>query len=153
MKVARRGTWDVRTDSTNGRPLVATLSNAEIARTLKEIRTLMEFAGEPFFKFMAYERAAETLENAAPASQLIASGELQGLPGIGKTIAARVAELLETGTIAFRDELAAKYPTTLIDVLGVQGIGMKTAQALFKDRGVASLADLERAVDAGNSTA
>ena len=128
---------------------MATLSNAEIARTLKEIRTLMEFAGEPFFKFMAYERAAETLENAAPASQLIASGQLQGLPGIGKTIAARIAELLETGTIAYRDELAAKYPTTLIDVLGVQGIGMKTAQMLFKDRGIASLADLERAVDAG----
>lgn len=128
---------------------MATLSNAEIARTLKEIRTLMEFAGEPFFKFMAYERAAETLENAAPASQLIASGELQGLPGIGKTIAGRIAELLESGTIAYRNELAAKYPTTLIDVLGVQGIGMKTAQSLFKEQGIASLADLERAVDAG----
>ena len=149
MKVARLGAWDVRTDSTNGRPLVATLSNAEIARTLKEIRTLMEFAGEPFFKFMAYERASETLENAAPAAQLIASGELQGLPGIGKTIAGRIAELLETGTIAYRDELAATYPTTLIDVLGVQGIGMKTAQALFKEQGIASLADLERAVDSG----
>ncbi len=109
----------------------------------------MEFAGEPFFKFMAYERAAETLENAAPAAGLVASGALQGLPGIGKTIAARIAELLETGTIAYRDELAARYPPTLIDVLGVQGIGMKTAQALFREQGIASLPDLERAVDAG----
>jgi len=124
-------------------------SNAEIARTLKEIRTLMEFAGEPFFKFMAYERAAETLENAAPAAQLIATGEIQRLPGVGKTIAARVAELLETGTIAYRDELAAEYPLTLMEVLGVPGIGMKTAQALFKERGVASLGDLERAVNSG----
>ncbi len=110
----------------------------------------MEFAGEPFFKFMAYERAAETLENAAPAAGLIASGALQGLPGIGKTIAARIAELLDTGTIAYRDELAARYPPTLIDVLGVQGIGMKTAQTLFREQGIASLADLERAVDAGS---
>jgi len=124
-------------------------SNAEIARTLKEIRTLMEFAGEPFFKFMAYERAAETLENAAPAAQLIATGEIQRLPGVGKTIAARVAELLETGTIVYRDELAAEYPLTLMEVLGVPGIGMKTAQALFKERGVASLGDLERAVNSG----
>ena len=128
---------------------MATLSNAEIARALKEIRTLMEFAGEPFFKFMAYERAADSIENAAPAAGLIASGELQGLPGIGKTIAARIAELLETGRIAYRDELAAKYPPTLVDVLGVQGIGMKTAQTLFREQGIASLADLERAVDAG----
>ncbi len=127
----------------------ASLSNADIARALKEIRTLMEFAGEPFFKFMAYERAAETLENAAPAAQLLASGELQGLPGIGKTIAARIAELLETGTIAYRDELAARYPLTLLEVLGVQGIGMKTAQAMFSELGIASLADLERALDTG----
>jgi len=128
---------------------VRTLSNAEIARTLKEIRTLMEFAGEPFFKFMAYERAAETLENAAPAASLVASGELQRLPGIGKTIAARIVELLETGSIAYRDELAATYPLTLVDMLGVQGIGMKTAQTLYREQGIASLADLERAVDAG----
>jgi len=125
------------------------LSNAEIARTLKEIRMLMEFAGEPFFKFTAYERASETIENAAPAAQLLASGELLKLPGIGKTIGARIAELLETGTIAYRDELAQKYPLTLLEVLGVQGIGMKTAQALFAEAGIASLADLEKALDAG----
>ncbi|GAC1567088.1 MAG: DNA polymerase/3'-5' exonuclease PolX [Vulcanimicrobiaceae bacterium] len=124
-------------------------SNAEIARTLKEIRTLMEFAGEPFFKYMAYERAAETLEHAAPAAQAIAANELQRLPGIGKTIAARIGELLETGTIAYRDELAARYPLTLVDVLAVQGIGMKTAQTLFTELGIASLPDLERALDAG----
>jgi DNA polymerase (family 10) len=109
----------------------------------------MEFAGEPFFKFMAYERAAETLENAAPAAQLLASGELQALPGIGKTIAGRIAELLETGTIAYREELAARYPLTLLEVLGVQGIGMKTAQALFAEFGIASLADLEAALESG----
>ncbi len=124
-------------------------SNAEIARTLKEIRVLMEFAGEPFFKFMAYERAAETLENAPPAAQLLATGELQTLPGIGKTIAGRIAEMLESGSIAYREELAARYPPSLIEVLGVPGIGMKTAQALFKDQGIASLADLETALDAG----
>jgi len=125
------------------------LSNADVARMLKEIRTLMEFAGEPFFKFMAYERAAETIENAAPVRELVAGNELQKLPGVGKTIAGRVAELLETGTIAYRDELAARYPLTLLELLGVQGIGMKTAQALFNEQGIASLADLERAVDAG----
>jgi DNA polymerase (family 10) len=129
--------------------VAAVLSNAEIARILKEIRLLMEFAGEPFFKFMAYERAAETIENAAPVAQLMASDELRTLPGVGKTIAARIAELVETGRIAYRDELAATYPTTLLEVLGVQGIGMKTAQALFADHGIASLADLEQALDAG----
>ncbi len=109
----------------------------------------MEFAGEPFYKFMAYERAAETIENAPPVPELIAAGELQKLPGVGKTLAARITELVETGKIAYWEELAAAYPPTLVEVLGVQGIGMKTAQALFAEQGIASLADLERALDTG----
>ena len=43
-------------------------TNAEIADKLLRIRTLMEFAGEPFFKFMAYERAASAVQNAATGS-------------------------------------------------------------------------------------
>ena len=127
------------------------MTNAEIARKLKEIRTLMEFAGEPFFKFMAYERAAETLENAPPATMLSVE-ELTALPGIGKTIAGRIREIVESGTSPYYEELAATYPPTLLEVLGVSGIGMKTAQTLFREQGIASLADLERAVDAGALT-
>jgi DNA polymerase (family 10) len=125
------------------------VTNAEIARRLKEIRTLMEFAGEPFFKFMAYERAAETIENAAPLADLLAGGRLRELPGVGKTIAGRIAELCETGTCGYLEELRARYPSTLLEVLGVGGVGMKTAQLLFERLGVASLADLRRALEAG----
>jgi DNA polymerase (family 10) len=124
-------------------------SNAEIARRLLDIRTLMEFAGEPFFKFMAYERAASAVENAPPVADLISAGELQKLPGVGKTIGARIAEIAATGTSPYYEELAAAYPPTLIELLGVQGVGIKTAAALFRDHGIASLADLERALDAG----
>jgi DNA polymerase (family 10) len=129
--------------------MVELRSNAEIARLLKEIRTLMEFAGEPFFKFMAYERAAETIENAAPLAGLLAAGRLQEVPGVGKTIAGRIAELCTTGTCAYLEELRARYPSTLLEVLGVGGVGMKTAQLLFERLGVASLADLEAALAAG----
>jgi DNA polymerase (family 10) len=124
-------------------------TNAEIAQRLKEMRTLMEFAGEPFFKFMAYERAAETIENAPPLAEMVAGGRLQELPGVGKTIAGRIAELCATGTCDYLEELRARYPSTLIDVLGVQGVGMKTAQMLYEKAGIASLPDLERALAAG----
>ncbi len=124
-------------------------TNAEIARTLTRIRMLMEFAGEPFYKFMAYERAATAIENAPPAAGLIAAGELQKLPGIGKTIAARVEEIVSTGTCAYYEELTTRYPATLFEILGVSGIGMKTAQLLFEQFRIASLADLERALEAG----
>jgi DNA polymerase (family 10) len=126
-----------------------TPTNADVARLLNEIRVLMEFAGEPFFKFTAYERAAAAIENARPVGDLLGEGELEALPGIGKTIAARVREYVTTGRSEYREELAGKYPPTLLEVLGVQGIGMKTAQQLFESYGIASLADLERALEAG----
>ncbi len=129
--------------------MAATPTNADVARRLKEIRTLMEFAGEPFFKFMAYERAAETIENAAPLADVIAGGRLQELPGVGKTIAGRIADICATGTCDYLEELRARYPSTLIDVLGVQGVGMKTAQMLYEKFGVASLPDLENALAGG----
>jgi DNA polymerase (family 10) len=125
------------------------LSNAEIAKLLIQIRVLMEFAGQPFFKFMAYERAAETLENAAPVAELIVAGRLQELPGIGKTIAGRIEEIARTGTCGYLEELRQTYPPTLVEVLGVSGVGMKTAQQLFAQLGIASLADLENAIAAG----
>jgi DNA polymerase (family 10) len=125
------------------------IPNADIAKILKQMRTLMEFAGEPFFKFMAYERAAETLENAPPVAELAAAGRLQELPGIGKTIAGRIAEICTTGSCAYLQELSAKYPLTLVELLGVSGVGMKTAQQLFGTLGIASLADLEKALAVG----
>ena len=128
---------------------MATLTNREIADRLREIRILMEFAGEAFFKFMAYERAAETLENAAPLGADVDAERLTELPGVGKSIAARIATIAKTGTDPYLEELRAKYPSTLLEVLGVQGVGMKTAQQLFERLGVASLADLERALDEG----
>src|ERR1700738_661449 len=128
---------------------MATLTNREIADRLREIRTLMECAVEAFFRFMAYERAAETLENAAPLGADVDEARLTELPGVGKSIAARIATIARTGTEPYLEELRSKYPSTLLELLGVQGVGMKTAQQLFERLGIASLADLERALDEG----
>ncbi|GAC1571055.1 MAG: DNA polymerase/3'-5' exonuclease PolX [Candidatus Elarobacter sp.] len=67
---------------------------------------------------------------------------------MGKTIAGRIETIAKTGTEPYLDELRAKYPSTLLEVLAVQGVGMKTAQQLFERLGIASLADLERALEA-----
>ncbi|MDQ6932285.1 MAG: DNA polymerase/3'-5' exonuclease PolX [Candidatus Eremiobacteraeota bacterium] len=125
------------------------MTNAEIARRLIEIRTLMELAGEPFFKYTAYERAASAIENAAPVAELIARDDLRKLPGVGKSIAATVQELCEGGDSSYLTELHQKFPPSIFEVLGVAGIGTKTAALLYERYGIASLADLEKAVDGG----
>lgn len=124
-------------------------TNAEVARRLLDIRTLMELAGESFHRYMAFERAAATLENAAPVEDLIVAGELQTLPGIGKTTGAAIEEIVATGTASVLEAYFEKYPRTIFEVLGVSGIGTKTAGVLFETYGIGSLAALEAAIESG----
>ena len=109
----------------------------------------MEFAGEDYFRFMAYERAADAVHNAPPLADLVAAGELTALPGIGKSIAEKIQAILETGTCGYLEELRAQYPPRLMEVLNVPGIGIKTARMLFEQFEIGSLDDLERALENG----
>ncbi len=122
------------------------LSNAEVAAKLLETRTLMEMAGESFYKYMAYEKAAASVENAPPLADLIGAGEHLKLPGVGKSIGSAIEQLVATGTSDYLDDLHLRFPSSILEVLAVSGIGVKTAATLFSDYGIASLADLERAI-------
>ncbi|MDE2481564.1 MAG: DNA polymerase/3'-5' exonuclease PolX [bacterium] len=125
------------------------LSNAEVANKLLEIRTLMEMAGETFYKYSAFEKAAASVENAPPLADLRAAGELLALPGIGKSIGAVIEQLLDTGRADALDQLYTRFPPSIVEVLGVNGIGVKTAAMLWKDYQIGSLADLEAALASG----
>ncbi|MBV9028668.1 MAG: DNA polymerase/3'-5' exonuclease PolX [Candidatus Eremiobacteraeota bacterium] len=125
------------------------ISNSEIARKLLEIRTLMEMAGESFYKYMAFEKAAASVENAPPVADLIVTREHLKIPGIGRSIGGVIEQLVRTGSAAELDALHRRFPPTLLEVLGVSGIGTKTAAMLFTEYGIASLADLEAAIAAG----
>ena len=125
------------------------LSNTEVAAKLLEIRTLMEMAGESFYKYMAYEKAAASVENAPPLRDLVDAAEHLKLPGVGKSIGSVIEQLVRTGTAEQLDALHQRFPSSLLEVLGVSGIGTKTAATLFTDYGIASLADLEAAIAAG----
>jgi DNA polymerase (family 10) len=125
------------------------LSNTSVAQKLLEIRTLMELAGESFYKYSAYEKAAASVENAPPLADLVAAGEHLKLPGVGKTIGGVIEQLVQTGTADQLEELFLRFPPTLLEVLGVSGIGTKTAGMLFSEYRIASLADLEAAIAQG----
>jgi DNA polymerase (family 10) len=124
-------------------------TNAEIASRLIEIRMLMEMAGESFYKYMAYEKAAASVENAPPLADLVAMGEHLALPGIGKSIGTVIEQLVKTGTAEALDVLHRRFPPTILELLGVAGIGTKSAAMLFEGFGIASLDDLERALREG----
>src|SRR5437870_12723176 len=116
------------------------MTNDQIARRLNEIASLMEFDGEPFFKIKAYQRAARSVEDAEQTMrQLIDEGALEQLPGVGKAIAQKIDDIDRTGTCKYLDELRAKFPPTILELLAVPGIGTKTAIALYRALGVTGL--------------
>ncbi|MHB8146163.1 MAG: DNA polymerase/3'-5' exonuclease PolX [Vulcanimicrobiaceae bacterium] len=124
-------------------------TNADVAAKLLEIRTLMEMAGESFYKYTAFEKAAAVVENAPPLADVVAKGELLALPSIGKSIAATIEQLLATGTSDQLNDLHRRFPPTILEVLAVSGIGTKTAASLYLDFGIGSLAELEAGIADG----
>jgi len=125
----------------------AKLDNAAVARVLEDIAGILEFKDENAFKFRSYRMAAETIEAMQDQVAEIAArggaGELQKIQGIGKGISAQIVEIVETGKSSYFEELTRDVPASVLDLRRVSGIGLKTAQLLYRDFGVKSLAELK----------
>jgi DNA polymerase (family 10) len=128
------------------------LSNAEIARALREMALFLEMDAVPF-KPRAYEKAALAVEALdRPLAEIDEAEGVRGLdrlPGIGKGIAERIDELLRTGRMHDLEALRRKTPVDVLALTAVEGLGPKMAKALHEALGVRDLRDLEAACRAG----
>src|SRR5918911_4462355 len=130
--------------------MAATLSNREIADVFYAIADTMEVLGEDVFRSRAYRRAGDAiLDLPAPLATLRERDELRGVPGIGKAIADKIGELLDTGKLQFYERLRAKVPAGVLEMLRVPNVGPRTAGRLYSELGIASLADLKAAAESG----
>jgi DNA polymerase (family 10) len=127
--------------------------NHDVARVLHRIADLLEFQDEKSFKLRDYRIAAETIEEMrSSVTELSARGgatELQKIPGIGKSISTQVIEILRTGTSATFEALKREIPETVLDLRLVAGVGLKTAQLLYRDFGLTTLADFNAFAEGG----
>ncbi len=114
---------------------------------LSETADLMEISAEDSFRIRSYRTAAGVIEGHP--EQLSAmlkdpSKKLTDIPGVGKGIAAVVAEIEERGSFERRDEMLGKYPASLLELLNIQGLGSKSIRLLYDTHKVQSVDDLER---------
>jgi DNA polymerase (family X) len=131
------------------RVVPSAVDNLAIARVLAEIGDLLEIKGENPFKIRAYRNAAETVTHAPAAVSAMSEADLRALPGIGKDLAAKIAELLETGSIAYHQDLLQEFPPSILDMLHLQGVGPKTVAMLYRELNVRTLDDLQTAASDG----
>lgn len=129
------------------------MRNEEIARRFERLALLMEIRGDDKFRVRSYRNAAETLETWPSSIEGIAREEglkgLQTLPGVGKAISGKIVEILERGTFDAWERLKQETPETVLDLLGVEGVGVKTASTLYQKFKVSSLEDLRAFVEGG----
>ena len=125
------------------------MDNLAIARVLTEIGDLLEIKGENPFKIRAYRNAAETIVHEPGRVAAMTSAERLALPGVGRDLAAKIGELVDSGTIKYHQELLQEFPPTILDLLHLQGVGPKTVARLYGDLGIRTLEDLERAARQG----
>jgi DNA polymerase (family 10) len=122
----------------------------QVAAVLDEIGTLLEIQGENAFRCNAYHNAARTIAQLeTPLADLVAQDKLQTIPGIGETLRDKITILVTTGTLPFHEELRAKTPPGLLDMLRIQGMGPKKVKALYEQLGIDTLDKLKAACEAG----
>jgi len=127
-------------------------SNQTIAEMLRGIGEYLAMQDIPF-KPRAYEKAAQVIDGLEEeAAEMYKKGGIKALeeiPGVGKSIAEKIEELIKTGRVKYYEELKKKTPVDLTELSRVEGLGPKSVKKLYQKLGVENLADLEKAAVAG----
>ncbi|MCI0664089.1 MAG: helix-hairpin-helix domain-containing protein [Acidobacteria bacterium] len=129
------------------------MTNQEIAQVFIRLAELLELLDENPFKIRSYRAAAQTIEDTAKSlAEIVKEGgaaKLRELPGIGEAISRKIVDLLTTGTFKRFEEVKAQIPETVLDLLQIEGIGLKTLQILYRQFQITNLNDFAKFVAGG----
>jgi len=118
-----------------------------IIRILDEMGTLLELQGANPFKSRAFQNAARAVEGiTSDLGELISSGELLEVRGVGKSIAVIIKDLHATGTSDEYRELRKSFPDGVVQMLSIPGLGPKKVKAIYEKLKISNLEDLEQAI-------
>ena len=125
--------------------------NSDVARIFNRGADLLEIESANTFRIRAYRNAARTVASLPKRiSDMVEAEEpLNDLPGIGKDLAGKIQEIVETGTLSQLEELEEKKPSGLSQLMKIPGLGGKKVYALYKELGVSSVEDLKEKAEKG----
>jgi DNA polymerase (family 10) len=127
------------------------MKNQEIAEIFGAMADILAIQGEGYHRIMAYRRAAENVAALGrPIEEVWQAGELEDIPGVGKTLAEKIDELMRTGHLKAYQKLQDQVPPGVVEMLQVPDVGPKKAALFWKELGIASVDALERAAREGH---
>ena len=124
-------------------------TNTEIAALLREYAELLGLTGGDQFRVRSYEKAAKAVAGYPDDLGTMPETALTRVPGVGSSVAAKIAEYRRTGTIKAVDELRAKLPAGVRELAKVPGVGPKRALQLVRELGITSASELAEAAKGG----
>ncbi|MCB8968405.1 MAG: DNA polymerase/3'-5' exonuclease PolX [Ardenticatenaceae bacterium] len=126
------------------------MNNREIADLFERVSQMLSIRGDVVHRVLAYQKAAEAIRDLGrDVNQVYAEGGLTEIPGIGKTLADKIEEMLTTGKLEFYERLSQEIPPTLVDLLRVEGLGPKRVKQVYETLGVTTLDELTAVAQAG----
>jgi len=127
------------------------MNNRDVASLFDEIADLLEFQNANPFRVRAYRNAARRITDLSEPLASVAADPnraLTDIDGIGKDLAQKIDEVLETGSIGMLEQLRSEIPGGVLAMVRIPGMGPKKAAALFKELGITSLDALRAACQA-----
>jgi DNA polymerase (family X) len=126
------------------------MTKEEIAGVLEQIATLLELKNENPFKIRAYTNAARAIETFGGNVTNFQDEEgLSKIPGIGKSIALKIKELATNGSLKYLEELSAEFPSGILELFSLPGLGAKKIKALHDKLQISSIEQLQKACETG----
>jgi DNA polymerase (family 10) len=126
------------------------MTKQEIAGVLEHVATLLELKNENSFKIRAYTNAARAIETfGGNVANFEDEEALSKIPGIGKSIALKIKELAATGSLKYLEELNAEFPSGILELFSLPGLGAKKIKALYDKLQISSIEQLRKACESG----
>ncbi|MBI3194875.1 MAG: DNA polymerase/3'-5' exonuclease PolX, partial [Ignavibacteriae bacterium] len=124
------------------------MDKKQVSDILDEIGTLLELRGENRFKCIAFHNAARTIGALTQdLNELVQSGELRSIKGIGQSLTENITEIVQTGTMKYYEELKSSLPPGLLGMLRIQGLGPKRIKILYEKLEIKSVEELKAACE------
>jgi DNA polymerase (family 10) len=122
------------------------MNRNEVAAALSEIGTLLELLGENPFKTRAYGNAARLIKTMdQDLDELVNSGQVDSLKGIGKALAEKISLLVRDDRLPYLEDLRTRVPAGLMKWLRIPGLGPKKVRAIHQALAISTLGELEYA--------
>lgn len=124
--------------------------NKELARIFERMADMLEFLGDNPYRINTYRRVAEVLsELGEDVEDLVRTGKIHHIHGIGQSSIEKILEYLRTGKVSAYEELKQKVPEDLLELLEVPGVGVKTLKLAYDRLKVRTKEDFIKAVKSG----